>query len=717
MARQPRQQPIGFYGKFQPTGVDNSAAQRMQALAGLGETVAGLSSLAKQFGVAKAEEAAPEQALQAVEEARIVDPETGKVSYGEIAQRKGWGANVYENTVIKAQYAQRKTDTTIRLNEIAVDFADDPVGYETAAKAYYDATVDSAPIEIRQDLRSAMGPRISSNFETINANFVANAEKESIASLDTSIEVSLIDLENLAANGEDQLVAEELPTLFEIIDARGEADPLYDVKGAKNKVTNILHEQKTLKTLNDIADKDGIPAAMTALEEFQDKPLPQGYSQADLRSFTVSAQQDLSRKNSRINASAKVATKEAQKQAQDYVVARGLGMPISAQERETVYAGAKGTVLEETLILADEVGDFALQSNATRSAILESAKQGGLVRADAYNAMLRSNSEVNAQARKDGISLYVQQGLDEQIDFNPNILADDPATPEDELALNQQAFIDREEQAQRASEHYGVKVSPLTAPEANALSNTITQMTPVEKTGLVNLFGSASSVWGQIAENNQGVFAQAAASGDLVVQQTIFKGQDLLANKLVPTLSQADGYLTDFNRMVGNVYGPNDKRDTLDAALNYYYGSLDSGEDQYNSSKFKSAVQAVTGGIDKLRGYQTQLPRGVSDYDLDIYFESLGSFELIDQGYNIAPKDLDVAVDAVRNGQIKAIAGQGNYNIYGRDGGVIVNADGTPVVFNVTQELIRDMKSDEQSGSFVEARRKKFMTPILQRDL
>jgi hypothetical protein len=44
MAKQPRQQPIGFYGKFQPTGVDNSAAQRMQALAGLGETVAGLSS-------------------------------------------------------------------------------------------------------------------------------------------------------------------------------------------------------------------------------------------------------------------------------------------------------------------------------------------------------------------------------------------------------------------------------------------------------------------------------------------------------------------------------------------------------------------------------------------------------------------------------------------------------------------------------------------------
>ena len=714
MARQPRQQPIGFYGKFQPTGVDNSAAQRMQALAGLGETVAGI---AEQFGIAKAEELAPAEALQAVEEARIVDPETGKVSYGEVAQKSGWGSSVYQNTVINAQYAQRKTDTTIRLNEIAVDFADDPKGYETAAKAFYDATVDAAPLEIRQDLRSAMGPRISSNFQTINANFVANSEKQGQAILQDSINTALIDLENLTANGEDQLVAKELPLLYLTIDAMGEADPLYNVEGAKNKVNNVLYEQRALKTLNDIADKDGIPAAMTALEELQDKPLNQGYSQADRRSFTISAQEDLSRKNSRINASGKVSTNEAQKQTQDYIIARSLGQPINEQERSAVYELAKGTPLEEKLFLADEIGIFATASMQARNDMLDAARGGGLDRVDAYKAMLVANEDINKRYREDGISMYVAQGLGEAIEFNPSILVDDPTTPEDELALNQQAFAQRKKQAKLASSHSGVSVSPLTNNDANALSNTITQMTPQEKIGLVNLFGSDSSVWGQIAGNNQGVFAQAAASGNRVVQQTIFKGQDLLANKLVPTLSQADGYLTDFNRMVGNVYGPNDKRDTLDAALNYYYGSLDSGEDQYNSSKFKSAVQAVTGGIDKLRGYQTQLPRGVSDYDLDIYFESLGAFELIDQGYNIAPKDLDVAVDAVRNGQIKAIAGQGNYNIYGRDGGVIVNADGTPVVFNVTQELIRDMKSDEQSGSFVEARRKKFITPILQRDL
>ena len=42
MARKPRQEPIGFYGQFTPTGVDQSGARRMQALAGLAEQVGGM---------------------------------------------------------------------------------------------------------------------------------------------------------------------------------------------------------------------------------------------------------------------------------------------------------------------------------------------------------------------------------------------------------------------------------------------------------------------------------------------------------------------------------------------------------------------------------------------------------------------------------------------------------------------------------------------------
>ena len=683
MARQPRQERIGFYGKFQPTGADQSGARRMQALAGLAEQVGGM---AEQFGIAKAEREAPEQALQAVEEARIVDEE-GKVSYGEIEERRGYGADVYQNTVINAQLAQRKTDTTIRLGEIATEFADDPVGYENAAKAYSKATIDSAPIELRQALRSTIAPRIASNFATINSNFITRSEKESEIILNDSINITLVDLENLERSGEVDLVAAELPNLYSMIDAKGEADPLFNVEKAKNKVDNALYEQKTLRMLDDIADKDGVGAAMTALEEFQDKPLPKGYSQDDLRAFTVSAQQDINRKNSRLQASKTVASQEATTKVQDYITARTLGQPINEQERSTVYELAKGTKLEERLFLADEIGIFATASMQARNDMLNAAKGGGLDRADAYKAMLVANQDINNKAREDGISMYVSQGLGEPIQFDP--LAEDFDSPE-----NQQAFVQRQEQAKLASSHYGVSVSPLTDSEANALSNTVTQMTPQEKIELVNVFGSDSALWGQIAPKQQGVFAQAAASGDRVVQETVFKGQDLLANKLVTTLKASDGYMLDFNRMVENVYGPNDQRDTLDASLNYYYGSLEAGEDQYNPSKFKAAVQAVTGGVENIRGYATQLPRGIPDYDLDTYFDSIG----------------------FPNGQIKAIAGQGNYHVYGIDGIVVFNEDGAPKVFNVTQNEINVMKGAEQSGSFVEARQKKFMTPRLYRD-
>tara|TARA_B110000483_G_scaffold4762_1_gene5490 strand:+ start:553 stop:3018 length:2466 start_codon:yes stop_codon:yes gene_type:complete len=98
MARQPRQERIGFYGKFQPTGVDQSGAKRIQALAGLAEQVGGM---AEQFGKAKADELAPEQAAKAVKEAITIDPETKKTSMVKPERRSGWGARVYNSELDK----------------------------------------------------------------------------------------------------------------------------------------------------------------------------------------------------------------------------------------------------------------------------------------------------------------------------------------------------------------------------------------------------------------------------------------------------------------------------------------------------------------------------------------------------------------------------------------------------------------------------------------
>jgi hypothetical protein len=226
MAKQPRQQPIGFYGKFQPTGVDNSAAQRMQALAGLGETVAGV---AEKFGIAKAEEAAPEQALQAVEEARTID-DSGNIIYEEVAQRTGWGSNLFNRTAVHAQLAQRNTDSKVRLTELAVEFADDPVGYQSASQAYFDATINSAPRALRQDLIDVIAPRIATAGASIGKAFEINAQNENINILSEAVDTGIIDIENLAREGNTDLANAEVELLFLTMDALAEASPKYAAK-------------------------------------------------------------------------------------------------------------------------------------------------------------------------------------------------------------------------------------------------------------------------------------------------------------------------------------------------------------------------------------------------------------------------------------------------------------------------------------------------------
>ncbi len=66
----------------------------------------------------------------------------------------------------------------------------------------------------------------------------------------------------------------------------------------------------------------------------------------------------------------------------------------------------------------------------------------------------------------DAYTFGVRQGIIEEVDFDPLVLADDPDTPEDEFADNIAAFNQRVEQSKILSEQYGFAVSPLSKSEA-----------------------------------------------------------------------------------------------------------------------------------------------------------------------------------------------------------------------------------------------------------
>jgi len=140
MAKQPRQERIGFYGKFQPTGVDQSGARRMQALAGLAEQVGGM---AEQFGIAKAEELAPAQAQKAAEKALEENTELKKRSSLK------WGATVYNNQLIQGYAAGIQNETSDMIAKVATENPADFTAFQAKVTEGYKGLSANLPIEAK----------------------------------------------------------------------------------------------------------------------------------------------------------------------------------------------------------------------------------------------------------------------------------------------------------------------------------------------------------------------------------------------------------------------------------------------------------------------------------------------------------------------------------------------------------------------------------------
>lgn len=698
MAKQPRQQRILSYGEFRPTGADDSAARRMQALAGLGETVAGV---AEQFGRAKATELAPEQAKQAVEKAVTVDPDTGEKVFGAVPTRRGWGSEVFNRTAVNAYLSEVSMDADAKFLELQETFKDDPAGFTSSAKAYLDATIKGLPADAQIKANEVLTNRISDTEQKINTEFLRQANNKNINTLNDSINVGLRKIANRAREGKLELANSEAEMLELTMDVLAEASPKYAsiVNEEKRKLKNKIYEQTELSKIDAISEEQGIPAAMSALDDLLKKPVPQGYSQEELRAFEISTQQDLNRQNSRLQATQTVATTEATAKVQNYITARSTGQPIDEQERATVYEIAKGTPLEEKLFLADEIGIFATASLQARNEMLDAARTGGLDRADAYKAMLVANADINRQATKDGYSLGVSQGLIEKIEFDIN----DP-----------NSYLKREQQAKVLSAHYGVPVSPLNDNEATTLALAVNEMSAQQKTDLANSFNPSSNIFAQLDEKGQGLFAMASSIGDETIMKEIFLGQDIINEGTQGKLPV--NYKDIFNNLIGNSLPANASRQILDGAL-----ALEAYNKKISTqSSFEDSIQRVSGGIKKINNHKVLLPRGINqntfqDYIDDFTPQNVESFGGI-QGHT--PEQ---AARAVSNGRIISLGSNKYAVMIGKDKDVtamIANdnplLEPQPFIFSYGQPELPKMPSindevstysvKEESAKFAESR-------------
>jgi hypothetical protein len=274
MARQPRQQPIGFYGKFQPTGVDNSAAQRMQALAGLAGQVSGM---AEQFGIAKAEEAAPAEAALAVEEAITVDPETGKNIYGKIEKRKGWGSKVYNYEIAKGIGASQSIDVQEGMADISLraQTSEDPLAtFNALSEGLLNGLQVNASFS--PDTNYQINALVSTYRQDIIAGEVKKGIDTSRANQKRNIDVTSQSALTFISNGNIEAGAQAYMNVLDSYDnqvgttySQGEADALKDQFTVEYEVA---HSRLGLKT---IVDEKGQIAGTQFIEAIIDnKSLP-----------------------------------------------------------------------------------------------------------------------------------------------------------------------------------------------------------------------------------------------------------------------------------------------------------------------------------------------------------------------------------------------------------------------------------------------------------
>jgi hypothetical protein len=607
------QKPIGYYGEFRPTGVDTSAARRFEALAGLANQV---GDIAFQIGAKKAEQVGAEKGEKAGREyaAKLAKPQPKVGPPEEMAPpetKKGFLASMsieaqaYNAAMKSAYLSQVSTDAKEQIERIAAQYPNDVQAFKSNIGQYTQGLLQGVGDEF-QDSVSATISNYANNAETqVFKNEIARNRELAKDSVNARLDGLTREVSEISRAGDRQQAETSLLEYETLINSQlaiGEID--LDVANEQKRQARIRLESGLLKSeFSADVEASNYTEAYKKLRAF-DKPA--SFTPGEWELFKANAATEIGRDQSTYNASKKVADQNAKKEFKDYATAVSLGWEVSPEQTARVEQAVAGTDLAAELESTQRLAQYSLMPSSQRKKVLSEADTGVLEDASEYQKLLVTEQNIQKELAKDPLAFGQRQGI-------VNLDTFDPFSPE---SLTSRLF-----QAEIASTHYGVPVAPITDTEAQALSDQITEMTVTEKIALAETLQQAPEIWGTIASKNQAVFSQAGAIGDRNIMQRVFEGQEIRKEKLFTDPSEND-YLPVLDDYVGDVYGIEDKSATRDAALAYYAATQKAGKG-FDRGLFVASLEAVTGGISKINGYKTQLPRGIDAGSFDDFIDAI----------------------------------------------------------------------------------------------
>ena len=667
---------IDYYGRFDPTPVDESAARRFQALAGLADTV---SETALRIGERQLERRAIE--------AKATGAEAGAMAVGEAVKTGNLelrsGGTIYDesyNDALESAYlAQVSTDAKNEFNRIIAEAPDDVTSFnELAQKAIagIKTGVDQRYVDvIDSTLNNYFTTAQTKVFAAEQAKNRRMANEARLASIDSAA----VSAASLSREGNRQDAMAEVMEAEVVIDSMVATGDLgaRDAENKKRVLKREVLEQDYKFQLDQKVETEGYSAAFQALDKFErDKD----FTPDEWAAFKSNAAAELSRAKSIQDASQVAQEKQTQKAITDFENAVSLGVDVDPQEKARVQGLVEGTEYEARFNRINTVAAYSVMPTRDRNQVLQRASEAAarLENTEDYAALLTAEQKIRERLNKDAFQFGVDQGL---VDFKPFDYTDP------------NSLAERVSQADILSEHYSVQVSPLTEVEVSTLANGINNMTVDEKMALANTLSQAPSLWGELDKKNQKAFAMAGAIGDSEVMRAVFQGQEMIREKLVQVPSKQD-YLATFEDYVQDVYGTDDKAAIMQAAIAHYSAVQIPGE-MFDRGLFEDSLNAVAGTMEEVNGFRTVMPRGVDPDQFETFIDNIDA-DYIESIGGVANMTTEMAVDVSKNSRLSA-TGENFYEVRVNGMQSLMKKDGTPLVISYTPEAAGGVSARDQA--------------------
>lgn len=584
-------------------------------------------------------------------------------------------AEAFNQGLFQSYLAGVDNENRLAISELAEKYPDDPAKFSLMVEKYRSGALSALPEEMQTQAALNLDDQINRAAIQVQGNSIARQRNEILQDLQNNTNLNMDESGSLARMGDDAGSKIEFEKGLASIDAM---DILASKKAEMKKAYKVEVTEQKYKGVNDrLYEEGGIKAVNGWLTKNEGKPR-NGTSADEWDAITDAIQADANRKESRKNATKAASKTDIKNMLKQYETAKSLGWDVNRKDELQLISAISGfpdLVAKKKVI--DKTATFSVMSSADRAAILDEANTGRLGDVEMRVSLGKANKQINKLAQEDGYSLGVNQGL---IEAAPLELG------------NPESMAIRMDQVQGLEQHYGVPISPLMDSEAGALVESLPNMTPSEKVQLAMTFQDTPAVWGQLDKKNAGAFAMAGSTGDVQVMTDVFKGEELIANKLVKNLSPND-YLAEFEEMVEGIYGPHDRRALLDSVLKHYAAtSANAVTGIYDAGDFENSLQAVSGGIAKINGFKIELPRGIDDDAFEDYVDNLQP-DTIEALGGIANFTNEEAILAIQAGRIRNI-GNNQYVIETGGGGfftekavtTLFGRNGEPFIFSYNED-------------------------------